>query len=473
MGRVSQGAGSAILGKGGLGYIARRGIDFGTSVSLQSVEGVARLASQQPLELLSMLPDLVPEVGLAAWNSLRLGCSPGTVRIKAMTLGANGESEEAPDGTAAINNLFDNLPDEVGSFEDALAKNFLSVLFSGMCATEGVPGPRNQGLAAVYPVNPLTLRFKRETTGELALYQRQTSDASGLGSYAAGLGGFYEPLPMESFFWSSLDAFPDDPYGRAVFAPALTEVLRMLAFINDLSLAFHRLGSPRHDVGFDFEMWAQLARDVIGMTDPVEIDKWVQKKFAEAQAFFQDMEVDDAFFHDLKSKVGVLGVGNAWPDFEAMFDILRYRLIIALKQNPVLMGFVNGSTETWSDVQWEIYSKGMQTLVKKAAQPLLRCAQLHLRLLGKPYTAICEFEPIRSIQRLEDAQAEAAEIANEARKRDEGWQEQDTSSMALTGSAAVADAPIVRSTSSDNPKDIPPVPGARKRREAEMLRRRK
>jgi hypothetical protein len=83
--RTTQGAGQVLFGKGGLGYVARRGVDMWTSAAVQSIESIARMAAIQPLELLSLLPEVVPEVGLAVWNSLRLGCAPGGVRIKAKT----------------------------------------------------------------------------------------------------------------------------------------------------------------------------------------------------------------------------------------------------------------------------------------------------------------------------------------------------------------------------------------------------
>ena len=86
----------------------------------------------------------------------------------------------------------------------------------------------------------------------------------------------------------------------------------------------------------------------------------------------------------------------------------------------------------------------MQAMVQKAARPIVRCAQLHLQLLGMPYKAVAEFEPIRSIQRKQDADAEKLEIENAARKRDEGFQSQDTSAMEITGSAPVAPGPIYR-----------------------------
>ena len=382
--RVSQGAGQVLFGKGGLGYIARRGIDLGTSLNMQSLDSLARMATTQPLELISLLPDIVPEVGLAAWNGLRLGCAAGTVRLKAVTAKAGGGSEEDGRGTAAIADMFARLPDEVGQFEDVLAQNFLMVMFSGMCAVEAVPGPRGTGVAQIWPVNSLTLRFKRETDGTLALYQRQSSNAAGVGAFAGGLGGLYEPMPMNRFFWSSLDGFPDDPYGRAPFAAALTAVLECMAFIRDLTTAFHRVGTPRWDIGFDFAMWTKIAQDIGLSTDPKEINDWVMDKFAQAQSMYADLEIDDAFFHDINSKVGAVGSGDKWPDVTGIWSILRLRLIQALKQMPSLMGVVEGSTETWSSIDYSIYTSGLESIARKAAVPLVRAANLHLQLLGLP-----------------------------------------------------------------------------------------
>lgn len=442
--RVSQGAGQVLLGKGGLGYIARRGVDMGTSIAVQSLEGVARMAIQQPLELISLLPDVVPEVGLAVWNGLRLGCSPGAVRIKAMTISSDGGSEEDPAGTAAIASLFDNLPDEVGTFDDCLSRNFMMMMFSGMCAVEAVPGVRGKGLSQVWPVNTLTLRFKREDDGSLALYQRQVANPNGTGLFSSGMGGVYEPMPMDRFFYSSMDGFPDDPYGRAPFAPCLTVVLECLAFMRDMMLAFHRVGMPKTDVSLDYEGWARVAKDIVGFNTPKEIDDWVVQKQGEVITQFESLQADDTFFHGINDKVNAFGVGDKMPDLPGIWAMIRLRLIQALKQMPSLMGVVEGSTETWSNVDFQIYAKGLESIVKKAATPLLKCANLHLQLLGMPLTAVAEYEPVRANQRLSDANAEAIEISNESRKRDEGWQTQDTASMAITGSKSILPEPIIR-----------------------------
>jgi hypothetical protein len=64
---------------------------------------------------------------------------------------------------------------------------------------------------------------------------------------------------------------------------------------------------------------------------------------------------------------------------------------------------------------------------------------LDFKLSGKPWTVELEFEPIRTAQRLNDAQAETAEIANEVAKVNQGWQTNDEASIRITGSAAVSD----------------------------------
>ncbi len=428
-----------LFGKGGLGWIARRGVDFGSSMAVQTLEGLSRLAMQQPLVLLSLLPDLVPEVGLALWNVTYLGCGPESVKLKAVRLTPNGNAEEVAEATERVKQLWKHNPSEIGGFTDVLSQNLQMLCFSGMCACEAVPGNRGTGVAAVFPVNTLTLRYRREDDGALTLWQQQIANANGMALYSGGMGGVFMPMPMERFFTSCMSSLPDEPYGRAPFGAALTIVLECLAFMRDLLLAWHRVGTPKWDVGFDFEMWTTLAKDIVGLTDPLEIQEYVQARYNDAVTFYNDLNADDVFFHDIKSTVNAVGSGDAWPDMQAIWSMLRLRLVQALKQLPTLMGIVEGSTETWSRVEWDIYACSLRAMVEKAAAPLVRASELHLRLLGIDCQVECEVQPVQSITRLLDAQAEAQEIANHARMRDEGWESQNSAAMATTGSAPVSD----------------------------------
>lgn len=424
----------------GFGFVPRRGAgEYSTdNANLRSLDQILVLAKVNPLQVLCMLPDVMPEVGKAVWNGLRLGCGQNSVRLKAMKPSKNGmDVMEAPDGTEAIKELWRNLPAEVGSLEGALTQNFLMVMFSGMCAVEAVPGARNKGIAEVWPIDTLTLRFKRNVdTKHVDLWQRLRVWGYHKDLDAKAWGG-YIPLPMDRVFWKSMDGFPDDPYGRAPMAPALNVVLDMIAFMKDLLLAWHRVGTPRWDVGFDYEMHARIAREQMGLTDKQQIEKYIEDEFNYTVELFNSLEADDTFFHDIKSEVKANGSGGAWPNIDQVYNILRWRMIMALKEMPTLMGVVEGNTETWSSVDWQIYAKGLEAEVAVAADPLVRASQLHLQLLGMPYIVEATYEPVRANQRMVDAQSEQLETQNEAYKRDQGWQTQDEASIAITGSAAV------------------------------------
>lgn len=425
----------------GIGFIPRRNMVGSAMNGYLSIDRILLEARLQPLKVLTYLPELVPEVSKATWNGLRLGCGPGAVRLKAMGKSKDGITiTEMPDGTEDIANLFESLPQEVRGLENLLGQNFLMTMYSGMNAVECVPGVSGEGLKEIWPVDTLTTQFRRDkVTGYAALWQRYHNyNAASIGQQYNG----YIPLPMNRTFWSSMDNFPDDPYGRAPMAAALNPVLEMMAFMKDLLLAWHRVGMPKWDVGFDYEMHAEIAKNVLGIVEKTEIEKYVEDQFNHVVQVFQSLQADDVFFHDIKSKVTATGSGGAWPNVKEIYDVLRWRLIIALKEMPTIMGVVEGNTDTWAGVDWQIYARGLESLVKKAASPLVQAAQLHLRLLGKPYTVHAEYEPVRANQRMVDAQAAQIEINNVLFKMAAGFITQTDASIEVTGTAPVVDVSI-------------------------------
>ena len=152
---------------------------------------------------------------------------------------------------------------------------------------------------------------------------------------------------------------------------------------------------------------------------------------------YNNLEHDDTYFHDVDEEIGVTGSGGTWPDIEQIYSIFRYRLILALKEMPTLMGVVEGSTDTWSSVDWQIYSKGLETTLKVAAKPVIEGAELHLQLLGLPFIIEAEYSPVRANQRMVDAQSEQIEIGNELQKIFAGFITQDDASLKLTGTKSV------------------------------------
>lgn len=455
--RISQGAGDGIGTQGGWGYLYRRGVDTGTYVNLQSLQALTQMAVTQPMTLTLLLSSIIPELDFAEWTYVMLGCSPDTARIKAMPVGTNGRSEEDPAGSQEIEQLFNNLPPEVGSFEDARAQMLRTILYTGMSACEAVPGGRNAGVAAVYPINSLTLRFRREADGTLTLHQRQAPDVSGLGTANLGLGGAYVELPP-TVFWAKTGGMPDEPYGKAPLAPVISAVFQIMSFILDLGAAWHRVGNPRIDIGFDFAAAADYARNSLNLTDDNQISDYQQKAFNETVSLFNSLSADDAFFHDVNSKVNILPAGT-WSNLKETWQIHKSRLTKALKMLPALMGDAEGKTESWSEVEERIFTNGLSYIVSASMRPFVEAAKLHFRLQGKPFTAELEIKlPKNAFQRQADAQAQALEIQNQAQIRDQGWQDQESASMTVTGSAAVAEPRSWLSQTAPEPKPADPQP---------------
>jgi hypothetical protein len=439
--RVSQPSWLSATTMDGAGFIPRQSIGGygGSATHMLSIENLVALAAYEPARATMLLADTIPEVSKSVWNALRLGCGKGAVTYRAMKKGRNGISqEEAPEGTEALKQLYSTLPKEVGTFTDALAQNFLMTDFTGMCAVEGVPGPRGKGLSELWPLDTLTLKFRRNKA-DRRLYLWQKVQSSRDIPQGRPIYNGYQQLPPDRVFWSSLDGFPDNPYGRAPKAGILMPVFEIMAYMKDLLLAWHRVGTPKWDIGFDYEMWAIIAREQLGLADKNEITAFIEAQFLRAVEIFEQLNADDAFFHDIKSKVGVNGSGGAWPNINDIWNLLRWRLMMALHEMPTMMGVVEGSTETWSSVDWQVYAKGMEVGVVKAATPILDAGQLHLQLMGMPYIIEAEYAPIRANQRMVDAQSEQLEIENEIKKELAGYQTHDEGSIRITGTVAVAE----------------------------------
>jgi hypothetical protein len=429
--------------KGGLSFIPRRGVELGAYVTTR--DALMRFAADTPLRLLSILPDIHPAFGLALWNALRLSCNPADLKIVAVQPGADPDSDEEDDaGTAAINLLWENLPPEIGGLNGLQTTGMICALLTGLPFFEAVPGARGRGLWRVYPVDSLTLRFNREgPDDDVIAYQLQRYPSS-----ATKTGG-YVPLDPNRMFWHPIDTFPDDPYGRAPYAPALAECLRDLALMQDLTDAVHNAAWPRLAIPFNFKEMFEVAK-LYGM-DGIEAEQWVQEQFDDLVAKINAMNPSDNLHYDASGDVVVIEGSKGFSALEPILVYLRQRIVQSLKALPTLMGLNDGSTETFSSIEWSIYASGLESIRSVVFKLLERIASLHLRLMGKPLVAKAKYQQLRTVDALMEANTEAVRIKNAITKRQQGWQTNDTSSQEITGTDAVADPEPVAPTFGTQP----------------------
>ena len=249
----------------------------------------------------------------------------------------------------------------------------------------------------------------------------------------------YVELSTETFFWRTLDCPVDDAYGRAPYAPALAQVLSDIALIQDLRDAVHNSAWPRLGHGFNFTEMFKVAQETFNMVDPNAAAAWVKDQFDSAVAAVADMRPDDNVFYDSNGRLEILEGGKGLAQVEHILTFLRQRVVQSLKSLPTLMGINDGSTQTYTTVEWQIYAAGLETLRDQAVDLLERAADLHLRLKGLALRADSIVKKIRTSDALIDAQAEAKQIENAITKIRMGWITNEEAAISITGSGPVAE----------------------------------
>lgn len=454
--------------RGFKGIIPRRGM--GSNPLLDAKTSLLRYAQDTPLRMMSILPDIHPMVGLATWNALRLACCADDLQIVAVPVDQPDDSDDTDEnGTTILNDLWSSLPNEIGGLQGLQTTLTMQAMFTGLVCCEAVPGVSGQGVTRVWPVDSLSIYFGRDDArADITPYQRQIGGAWG-----------YQELDPQRFFWRSVDAWVDDPYGRAPYATALAEVLRDLAIIQDLTDAIHHAAWPRLALGFSFDNAYRIAVEVLMIRDPKEAADWVMEEFNRAVDAQGKIKADDTILFDGTTAATIIEGGKGLGNLAEILTFLRQRVLMSLKSLPTLMGINDGSTQTYTTVEWRIYAEGLETMRGMVAELLTKAADLHLRLLGLPLKAKAVLNRIRTSDEQMDAATEATKIANAVEKRDQGWIDQDQASNEITGSDAVGPAPapiMPEPTPGTRPPQLQDVPPAARQEQsagakAEIARR--
>lgn len=424
-GRQTRPRGFSPYAAGGVSVVARRGVpDRGF---LANASALSCFAEESALRLLAYLPDIDPLVGMAAENVLNFTCAPGDLQIVAVRPNAPGKSDDDTDdaGTTALESLWDALPDEVGGLGGLLSLSVVSLLFGGLTCAEGVPGPRGTGLSAVWPVDPLTLRFVRDAPdAPVSLEQRQTGSALP-----------WKRLRADTVFFRAAPSWVDDPYGRAYFGAALAPSLADMATNQDVRNWVHLGAWGRIKWGMSTEQLYATATGPLALSG-ADATEWVAQQLAEARSIAESLQSDDVLFHDASGDVDMLQPGA--PAGLDVLEYLRHQKVMAVKSWPTLLGINDGATSTFAAAESTAYYKGLERLRDLAVSPILRCADLHLRLLGLPMKAKAVWKPVRVTDELNDANALNVQIENQKELIGMKMRTPEAAAMELTGSGLVS-----------------------------------
>lgn len=381
-------------------------------------------------QLLALLPDLSPEFSKAVWNYLRIAGTTVEFEVTTLSGSEHGAGQrELDDIVLGVNPMW-------GGIDAIVRQLLLSAYLQGACSCEAAPTASLRDVDDIYAVSPDSIWFQRDSEQKLVAFQRQAI----WGNLAAAYP--YRMMNEETFVYVPVDAFIDDPYGRAPAAPALQTVFAMVAVMRDLQRWVHHQGYPRVDISLVYELLEHTMPPDVQEDDAKKYD-WMRGRMNEVVSTYNTMAPEDAFVHwDFVNVEKSMGeAGRRGLDVEAIVHVFRIELIESLKSLPIFHSEHTGSTETYGSVEYEIQGASVDTLRAYTSQALERALTVGLHFRGIQAVVEAHWPPIRTTQRLADAQAESQEIENEVNKRDQGWVTQDDASEAITESKAVGPAP--------------------------------
>lgn len=394
---------------------------------------------------LRMLRDLDPQASHAVWNYLRM-INPGhTLRAyqfktneespethKESDMDTSSEIREEGAAQAFLDQVARRIGGEYGGGLDQLHNVLaLGLITTGAVCAEVAPTADLDDVVDWYPVDPTLIAFLRDKEGTLHLGQRFRD-------------GTFHDLNPNQVFYTPLDPDVDDPYGRPPLLPALSAVLAKGQMINDLRAVAHNQGYPRLDVSLKWD--AIMAAAPPSLREPgreAEFKDWTENVLSAIVTDYESLQVDDTFVHydwvDIKMVGGSAGVGAF--DFAALEKILSRSVNSALKTLPILLGINETTSETHGSIQWQIQVQGVSALQRLIKRTIEKLADASLAIKGLPAHAKVEYQRIRTVDRLFEAQADFFETRTIQLQEMMGWRAHDEAAEMVTGHDAAG--PII------------------------------
>lgn len=385
-------------------------------------------------QLLNILIDSNPDVSQALYSFLRM-CNSGFIY---KVLKVNGTPfKEAQDTMDEWMRKLQYQQTNQGFKEDRSLNSFinkmhLSFFVKGAASSEVVVNDKLEP-AYMVPVDPHTVWFKGDESGELIPYQLQVAPTTEQRKKGVWEGN-YKKIDIPSFFYQPLDARIDDVYGVCPILPALQTIFFQIQVLQDLQAVVHKAGYPRLDLKLLEEILIKNAPPMI-KNDAKKLAEWLNQRKADIETEYKSIKPEDAMIHfdSVEAKYLETQRGMGTYDARALMEVVDAQVIASLKSLSILMGRYRGRTETYASAEVQLYIKGIEAIQKLSAQLMNRILTFCLNLFG--YQGYVEFEylPIELRSKTELAQWNAVRIRNHLMFVALGMQSFDEACIELTG----------------------------------------
>ena len=371
-------------------------------------------------ELLEMLVSIHPDVSFALSTYLRMGDTPMNIHAVRKTGKPDPGGQRVVDELKAILNTPLSSPGyQHGRSLDKLdGIQRMMVMVRGACCGEVVLNESLTEVVDIVPVDPALIWFRRDPdTNRLIPYQWVEVPNTSVGEWY----GQYKRIDTPLFIYEELDPFVDDPYGRSPILPVLQVVFFHLQVLSDLKAVVHNQGYPRITVQIAEEILLKNMPRQVQQGGPDAVRQWMNDRQREVIEYMKNLNPDDALvgWDSMKFEY-IQGSGKGgMVDVKKLIDVIDTQLATSLKTLLTLLSRHQGSTETYSSVDVQLYIKSVESARAVTRRFWERAFSVAARVRGVQTTVTLEYAPIdlRSEQETErDRQLRLSNLSKSERE---------------------------------------------------------
>jgi hypothetical protein len=374
---------------------------------------LTKLQSYTAEELLELLISVHPDVSYALYTYLRMGDTGITFTAKKSSGSEDKGGQRVLDELKRMLNT--PLPSPGYQHGRSLDKldtvQRMMIMVRGACAGEVVLNERCNNVVDIVPVDPSLIWFRRDdATNRLIPWQYVKHGQRKQGEEWFGQ---YKKIDTPTFIYEEFDPMVDDPYGRTPMLPVLQVVFFHLQVLQDLKAVVHNQGYPRLDISMMEEIMLKNA-PVQYKSNPKAQEQWLRERMAETLSHFNSLNPDDSLIHWDSVKVEYLKGGNAGPmiDIKKLIDIIDTQMATSLKTLLTILSRHQGSTETYSSIDTQIYIKNVESARNVSKRFWQRAFSLSARVRGTQTNVEVDYAPIDLRSENEVERDRRAKISN-------------------------------------------------------------
>lgn len=356
---------------------------------------LTKLQSYTAEELLELLISVHPDVSYALYTYLRMGDTTLTFTAKKPNKNNDKSGQHVLDELKTMLNT--PLPSPGYQHGRSLDKldtiQRMMVMVRGACAGEVVLNEQCNDVIDIVPVDPALIWFRRESdTDRLTPWQYVKHPRRQVGEEWFGQ---YKKIDTPTFIYEEFDPMVDDPYGRTPMLPVLQVVFFHLQVLQDLKAVVHNQGYPRLDISMMEEIMLKNAPTSI-QNNPAAQQKFLTERMGEVMTHFNSLNPDDTFVHWDSVKVEYLKGGSTGPmiDIKKLIDIIDTQMATSLKTLLTILSRHQGSTETYSSIDTQIYIKNVESARSVTKRFWQRAFSMSVRVKGTQTNVEVDYAPI-------------------------------------------------------------------------------